>query len=82
MSDTSTCLREALVERDLLRRRLTQMQEQSNRDEEKRRTIARDLHDALLTIRAQARALGDAQDELARYLHEEQRQQRLTEAHQ
>ncbi len=43
MSDTSTCLREALVERGLVRRRLHDMQEWSNQDEQKNRDLKREL---------------------------------------
>ena len=52
LSDTSTCLREAQVERDLLRRRLHQMQEQSNRDEDKNRALNAQLKVARSTISA------------------------------
>ena len=44
--------RETLVERDILRRRITQMQEQSNRDEEKKRFLVHDLAVAKSAITA------------------------------
>jgi serine/threonine protein phosphatase PrpC len=70
MSDTSACLRDALLERDIMRQRVAELQRLSNRDEEARRALARELRDARLTIAAQERALGEAKDGLASYLRE------------
>ena len=53
MSDTSTALREALVERDILRAGITRMQAESNRAEEKRRGAVEELkvtHSALRSV--------------------------------
>lgn len=64
MSDTSTALRDALVERDLLRCRLTQMQEQSNRDEEARRGLARGLKVTRSALRSVMESLADRDEEI------------------
>lgn len=71
MSDTSSCLREALVERDLLRRRITQMQEQSNQDEAKRRALVHDLAVAKSAIFALQDSLYTRDQQIARLVGRE-----------
>lgn len=52
ISDTSTALREALVELDILRKRISEVQAESGRVEELRRGLTRELAVARSTIDA------------------------------